>query len=107
MPPRESVFEAALVRKIEKLFPGAVTLKINPNYIQGFPDRLTLVDDSWFAFETKVSLHASHRPNQEYYIRMLDEMSYASFVAPENEQEFLDEIQRTFRFARPPRVSRR
>ena len=33
MPVRESVFERKLIRELEEMFPGAITLKVYPNYI--------------------------------------------------------------------------
>lgn len=104
---RESKFERNIVQKLLDLYPGAIILKTHPNYIQGFPDRLALVGDSWFAFELKRSERAIHQPNQDYYIELLRNMSYANFVYPENEQEFLYEIQRIFRTQRSTRISRR
>lgn len=103
MAKRESIFERNLVAKLMDIYPNAVILKTDPTYIQGFPDRLALLGNNWFAFETKRTATSPHRPNQDYYVDLLRNMSYANFVYPENEEEFLYEIQRTFR---PPRTSR-
>ena len=72
-------------------------LKNDANYIQGFPDLLILEGDRWAALETKRSKKASKRPNQEYYIRKLRNMSYANFINPENERLVLDELQQSLR----------
>ena len=39
---KESAFQAKLIREIKKRFPGAIVLKNDPNYIQGFPDLTVL-----------------------------------------------------------------
>ena len=55
--------------------------------------------------EVKRCENAPHRPNQDYYVDMLDEMSYAAFVYPENERKVLDDLQRALRLDREARVS--
>ena len=94
---REVVFERKLIRELGYLFPGSFVLKMYPGYIQGFPDRLMIWEDRWAAFETKRYATALHQPNQDHYIRLLNRMSYAKFVYPENKEVFLDEIQRSLR----------
>lgn len=95
---KENAFQAALIKDVKALFPGCVVLKNDPNYIQGFPDLTILYKDRWAVLECKKSLSASKRPNQEYYVDMLGEMSYASFICPENREEILDELQQAFLF---------
>lgn len=95
---KENAFQAALIKDVKALFPGCVVLKNDPNYIQGFPDLTILYKDRWAVLECKKSLYASKRPNQEYYVDMLGEMSYASFICPENREEVLDELQQAFLF---------
>lgn len=89
----ERVFQANLIKKLKDIFPGCIVLKNDPNYLQGFPDLLILYGGRWAALECKRSEIASRRPNQEYYIDILNSMSYASFVYPENEEDVLNDIQ--------------
>lgn len=96
MSKRESEFQSKLIRDITDMFPGCIVLKNDPNYIQGIPDLLVLHNDKWAALECKRSKNASHQPNQDYYISEMMEMSYASFVYPENREEVLHEIQHAF-----------
>jgi hypothetical protein len=96
----ESRFQASLIRKIKRQYPGAIIIRPDSGYLQGIPDRLILFKNKWAAFECKESQRSRHRPNQDYYIDLLDQMSYASFVYPENEERFLHELQQTFRLSR-------
>lgn len=89
----ERRFQAQLIQDIKKKLPGCIVLKTDPTYIQGFPDLLILYEDRWAALEVKRSEAARHGNNQEYYIAMCDDMSYASFVYPENQEEVLRELQ--------------
>jgi hypothetical protein len=101
----ESVFKKKLINRIQREFPGAIVLKVDPNYIQGITDNLILFEDKWAAFEAKRSRRASHQPNQDYYVSLLNSMSYASFVYPENEEDFIHEIQQSFKSNRTTRFS--
>lgn len=89
----ESKYQAYLVKKLKTLFTGCQVLIPNPNHIQGFPDLLVLVHDTWFALEVKKSASSPRQPNQDYYVDKLHGMSYAAFIYPENEKEVLREIQ--------------
>ncbi len=91
---KENEFQSQLIKDVKNLLPGCYVLKNDPNYIQGFPDLLILYKDKWAALECKRSENASRRPNQEFYISSLRDMSYASFVYPENREEVLNELER-------------
>ena len=78
------------------MFPGCVVLKNDPNYKQGIPDLLILYKNHWAALECKKSSSASVRPNQSYYIDILQEMSFAKFICPENKKEVLNDLKRAF-----------
>lgn len=94
----ESKFQSVLIKELKDLFPGCVVLKNDPNYIQGFPDLLILFNDRWAALEVKRTLGATRQPNQEYYIDKLCTMSYASVVSPENKEEVIHALQRSFQY---------
>jgi hypothetical protein len=90
---KESEFQSKLISDIKKRIPGSIVLKTDPNYIQGTPDLIVLGKNKWAAIECKRSEKASKRPNQEYYISVMNEMSYATFANPKNKEEVLNELQ--------------
>jgi hypothetical protein len=101
----ERAFQSRLIRRIKNDLPGCVVLKNDPNYIQGFPDLLILDGDRWAALEVKKDAKAKHQPNQDFYIRKLNAMSFARFIYPENERTVRHELYRTLRSGRDSRVS--
>ena len=94
---KESQFQANLKKKLKKMFPGCIVTKLDSGDIQGIPDLLILYKDKWATLENKKSSNASKRPNQEYYVNKMNEMSFSRFIFPENEEEVLNELQQTFR----------
>lgn len=92
----ESQYQGKLIKKIQKLLPGCVILKNDPSWVQGIPDILILFLNKWAVLEVKFEEDSRRRPNQEYYIGLLDEMSFASFIAPHNEEDVLYALQESF-----------
>lgn len=105
MSKRENAFQASIIKELKERFPGCIVLKNDSEYIQGIPDLLILFREMWAALECKRSRDADHRPNQDYYVDEMNRMSYASFIYPENKEQVLDEIQRTFQAGREARFS--
>ena len=101
---RESKFQAGLIAELKERFPGCIVMKNDPNYIQGFPDLLILYNDRWAALECKRSAKAAKRPNQEYYVSLLNHMSYSNFINPENKEEVLNDLQQAFQPRRKARI---
>lgn len=93
---RENQFQAKLIKDLKKIFPGCIVMKNDANYIQGIPDLLILYGNRWACLECKKSSHAKHQPNQEYYVELMNEMSFARFISPENKEEIIGELQQTF-----------
>lgn len=102
---KESDFQATLIKDLKTMLPGCVVLKNDANYMQGFPDLLILFKGKWAALECKRSATAHRQPNQSYYVDKLNQMSYASFICPENREEVMNELQQTFRANRATRIS--
>ena len=93
----ENVFQSFLIKEIKKKFTGAIVLKTDPTYIQGFPDLLVLYKDYWVALEVKKSKGAHHQPNQDFYVQKMNEMSMAKFISPENYLDVLDKMEEFFK----------
>ena len=93
----ERNFQADLIKRLKNLFEGCLVMKTDPNYIQGFPDLLILYKNKWASLECKRSDKSIRQPNQEYYVELLNNMSFSSFISPDNIEEVLDELQQTFR----------
>lgn len=102
----EREFQSKLIKELKDRFPGCIVIKNDPNYIQGIPDLLILYKNKWAALEDKKNKKASHRPNQDYYIGLMNDMSFASFIYPENKEEVLYELERAFRSGRTARASK-
>lgn len=94
--PRESVFQSNLIEELHDIFPNCVILKNDANHVQGIPDLLILFNDKWAFLECKKNLREPYRPNQEYYIELLNSMSFASMICPENKEAVLYELQQSF-----------
>lgn len=93
----ESKFQAALIKELKQMFAGCIVMKNDSSYIQGIPDLLVLYKDKWAALEVKKNASAKKQPNQEYYVGQMNDMSFARFICPENKEEILDELQRSFK----------
>ena len=94
---KENAYQAALIKKIKAELPGCMVLKNDSGYLQGVPDLLVLYNDHWGSLEVKKSERAHRRPNQEYYVSKMNDMSYSAFIYPENERQVLDDLQRALR----------
>lgn len=86
----ENRFKTNLAGEIKQMLPGCMVLHLDPNEIQGIPDLLVLYQNKWAVLEGKKSANASHRPNQDYYVDLMNDMSFAAFIYPENKDEVLD-----------------
>ena len=92
----ENRYQANLIKKLKKWFPGCIVMKNDSSYIQGIPDLLVLYKDKWASLECKKNANARHQPNQDYYVAKMNDMSFSSFIFPENEDEVLAELKHRF-----------
>lgn len=95
---KESDFQSDLVKEIETRFPGSIVFKNDAR--QGIPDLTVLYKNHWAALENKIDKDAQRQPNQDWYVNKMNEMSFASFVYPENVEEVLNEMERSFQDCR-------
>ena len=93
----EKEFQSKLKQELKERFPGAIILKTDGNYIQGFPDLLMLWKDRWAALECKRAKDAHKQPNQEFYVDLLNQMSFSAFIEPANKGKVLDDLERTLK----------
>ena len=93
----ERDFQANLIRELKELFVGCIVTKLDANHIQGIPDLLILYKDKWATLECKKSARAKKQPNQEYYVGLMNKMSFSRFICPENKEEVLYDLQQTFK----------
>lgn len=93
---KESVFQKHIKNRLKSSFPGVIIYKTDPQQIQGSPDLIILHKDKWAALEIKKDEKARCRPNQRYRVQQMNDMSYAAFVYPENEEEVFHDLERLF-----------
>lgn len=93
---RENVYQTKLIAKLKDILPGCIILKNDASYLQGVPDLIVLWGMFWAMLEVKKTSCSSSQPNQEYWVDQLNEMSFAAFICPENEEDVLYELQRSF-----------
>ena len=89
----ERTFQSKVIKELKKIFKDSIVLKLDAGYIQGIPDILILKGNRWAALEIKRDDKYKCQPNQEYYIKRMDDMSFARIVTPQNWKEVLDELQ--------------
>lgn len=93
---KESKFQSELKKELKERFPGCIVTKLDSGDIQGIPDLLVLYGKKWATLENKKSEKASKRPNQEYYVDKMNEMSFSRFIYPENKDSVLEELDNMF-----------
>ena len=94
---KEREFQKQLISEIKERFPGCIVLKNDPTYIQGVPDLTIFYNDKWATLEVKASKDANIQPNQVYFVKKMNEMSFSKFVSPENKEVILNELQQALR----------
>lgn len=93
---KENSYQSSLIKKLKTIFIDCIILKNDCNYKQGIPDLTIYYRNKWCTLEVKQSKDASHRPNQDYYVKKMNDMSFSKFIYPENEDEVINELKRFF-----------
>jgi len=93
----ERKFQSKLIQELKDIFPGCIITKLDSGHIQGIPDLLVLYQDKWATLECKKDEDASKQPNQDYYVGVMNEMSFSRFIYPDNKEEVLNELQQAFK----------
>lgn len=99
----ERNFQSKLIKEIKARFEDCIVMKNDAGYKQGIPDLLVLYKNKWAALECKRDKDSDKRPNQDYYVDKMNDMSFASFVYPENMEDVLDAMEQSFRSNRNSR----
>lgn len=92
----ENKFQAKLIKELKETFNGCIVMKNDSSYIQGIPDLLVLYKDKWATLEVKKDANAKKQPNQEYYVGVMDQMSFSRFICPENKEEVMRDLRHAF-----------
>lgn len=95
----ETKFQANLKSKINKTYgkDKCYIHKTECNDYQGIPDLCVTYRGKAAYLECKRSATASHRPNQDYRVKKINEDGgFARVVYPENEDEVLKEMEEYF-----------
>lgn len=103
----ERDFQRQLICELRIRFPGCVILKNDSAYLQGVPDLTIFYNDRWAMLEVKASTKSKRQPNQDYFIELLNGMSFAAYISLENEEEVLRALQSAFEPCRTARFSKR
>lgn len=93
----EKNFQSRLIKELKTLFPGCIVTKLDSSHIQGIPDLLILFGKRWATLECKRSSGAPRQANQEYYVKLMNEMSFSRFISPENKEEIFRELEQALR----------
>lgn len=98
----ESRFQSGLIKELKEKFPGCIVLKNDADYKQGIPDLLVLHENKWAALECKrdskaIEKSKINQPSQRRYVERMNNMSYASYICPENKKEVLHELELAFK----------
>lgn len=99
----ESQYQTKLLKRLRDMFPGCELIRGDAGLQQGMLDWFILWGPYWASLEIKASALASTQPNQDYYVQKLDDMSFAAYIYPENEEEVLCALEQAFK---PPRRTR-
>jgi hypothetical protein len=92
----ETKYQTILMKKITELMPGACCFKQDATLYQGIPDLLILCGPRWAMLEVKLSESSPEQPNQRFWVDHYNQMSFAAFIYPENEEEVLRGLQLAF-----------
>lgn len=91
----ERDFQATILNRIRQRVPGVIISK--GDYAQGYPDWSFYYEGKTAFLEFKDHINAPFRPNQEFYIRMINDTGgFARVIYPENEKEVMNEFYNFF-----------
>lgn len=88
----EREYQPKVIARLQREYPSGIVMKNDAGYRQGYPD-LIFTYGKTIHLETKRDSSASFRPNQTYYINLINAQGgFARSIRPENEEEIFEEI---------------
>lgn len=89
----ENVYQANLIKKLNKVYGKDNVLKIPGSVRQGIADIEVTCGCKYARLEAKAYKDAEHQPLQDYYIDLANKQgAFGRFIYPENEEEVLSEL---------------
>lgn len=93
----ENEFQPRLIKDLYKTFNGCIITKLDAGYTEGIPDLLILYKNKWATLECKRDISEVTKPRknkrqQDYYVSTMKEMSYSSYIYPQNKEEVINEL---------------
>lgn len=94
----EGKYKTELTKRIYERFGNrCVVVRLDSALMQGISDMLVLFEGGmWAALEAKTRGNAARQPNQEFYVQKLNDMCFAAFIYPENEEAVLNELEEEY-----------
>lgn len=93
---KENAFQPELIKELQTRFPVTLIFKNDEQYIQGIPDLSVVIGQRIFFLECKRSIDEPFRPNQEYYIALINSTGgFARMICPENKEEVFHELEQS------------
>lgn len=89
---KESTFQAQVIKDLKAMGLAVVKNQAGPGVPTGFPDLTAYGEGVYFCLECKASARAKKQPRQDYWVKKLNEWSYAAFVYPANWEKIKAEI---------------
>lgn len=98
----ERDYQMELIPRIVSRFGGPDLCRVminDPNLPgqQGIPDLTVFVGGRWALLEVKATEKSKVRPNQNWWVEKWSQVTFCSFIYPENEVEVLDALQQALR----------
>lgn len=93
----EGTFKRKLIGELEKEFPDSIITKLEADFKAGIPDILIINGNQWATLEAKASFKDVIKPRQnkaaqDRYVSKMRDMSYSSYICPENKERVLNEL---------------
>jgi hypothetical protein len=96
----EAHFQNRILKpRLRRMFPGCTIQKFS-DFQQGYPDLIILWNCMWAVLEVKAAHNSPEQPNQRPWIEHFSQQTFAAFIYPENMEEVLDGLQRSFESSR-------